>query len=87
MNLCDFLAAERGRGSAVAAAVGVTPVMVSQWSGGVKPVPVERCVDIERATSGAVTRRDLRPGDWWRIWPELITPAHPAPQQEARDAT
>jgi len=34
-------------------------------------VPVERCVAIERATKGAVTRRDLRPNDWLQIWPEL----------------
>lgn len=27
---------------------------------------------IERATGGAVMRWDMRPGDWWRIWPELI---------------
>ena len=32
--------------------------MVSQWVGGIKPVPIERCVDIERVTEGAVTRRD-----------------------------
>lgn len=30
-----------------------------------------RCVAIERATSGAVSRRDLRPLDWREIWPEL----------------
>lgn len=29
------------------------------------------CVAIERATGGAVTRRDLRPDDWQDIWPEL----------------
>ena len=63
--------------------VGVHPVMVSQWSSGLKPVPVERCTDIERATSGAVTRRDLRPDDWHRIWPELVTAQHPAPEAKA----
>lgn len=52
--------------------------MVSQWAAGVKPVPADRCADIERATAGAVTRRDLRPEDWHRIWPELITAEHPA---------
>jgi DNA-binding transcriptional regulator YdaS (Cro superfamily) len=36
-----------------------------------KPEPM-RCVDIERATDGAVTRRELRPDDWQRIWPELV---------------
>lgn len=90
MNLPDYLSAERGRGAALAAAVGVTPVMVSQWSGGIKPVPPERCVAIEQATSGVVTRRDLRPKDWHLIWPELIgtegAPAVPADQAEMRDA-
>lgn len=34
-------------------------------------MPVARCMSIERATSGAVTRQDLRPYDWQDIWPEL----------------
>lgn len=29
---------------------------------------------IERATSGAVTRQDLRPDDYWLIWPDLPAP-------------
>jgi len=37
-------------------------------------VPIARCLAIERATSGAVTRRDLRPDDWQDIWPELAEP-------------
>lgn len=49
----------------------ISPVLVSQWRNGVRPIPIERCPDIERATGGAVTRRDLRPDDWHRIWPEL----------------
>ncbi len=71
MNLPDYLSEERGRGAALASAVGVTQVMISQWAAGIKPVPPERCVSIERATNGAVTRRDLRPDDWARFWPEL----------------
>ena len=34
-------------------------------------VPIEHCSDIEIATNGEVTRRELRPDDWQRIWPEL----------------
>lgn len=41
---------------------------------GVKAVPLEQCVPIERATQGQVTRRDLRPLDWQAIWPELLAP-------------
>lgn len=39
---------------------------------GVRPVPIERCVEIEQKTERAVRRWDLRPDDWHRIWPELI---------------
>lgn len=41
------------------------------------------CVSIERATNGAVTRRDLRPDDWARIWPELADGAGAIPVEEA----
>lgn len=27
---------------------------------------------IERATEGLVTRKELRPDDWFLIWPELV---------------
>lgn len=37
------------------------------------------CAAIERATGGQVTRRELRPDDWWLIWPELVDAEHPAP--------
>ncbi|MDU7377883.1 MAG: YdaS family helix-turn-helix protein [Enterobacteriaceae bacterium] len=30
------------------------------------------CVLIEKASSGAVTRKHLHPGDWTSIWPELM---------------
>ena len=44
-------------------------------------VPAEYCADIERATNGAVTRQDLRPDDYWRIWPDLAPPEQaPTPQ-------
>lgn len=54
-----------------ARAVGVSPDMVYQWIKGIRPISIEKCVSIERATSGAVTRKDLRPDDWASIWPEL----------------
>ena len=64
---------------ALARLIQVSPSYVSQLIAGARPLPVERCPEIERATSGAVTRRDLRPADWWLIWPELVTDDHPAP--------
>jgi DNA-binding transcriptional regulator YdaS (Cro superfamily) len=82
MNLLAYVKEERGRGAAIAAAVGVHPVMVSQWATGAKPVPVDRCAAIDKATGGKVTRRDLRPLDWHEHWPELVNAEHPAPAAE-----
>lgn len=69
----------------------VSPDQLRQWVFGYAgriPGPVS-CVRIEKVTNGAVTRRDLRPDDWERIWPELAyadenTAA--APAQKARAA-
>jgi DNA-binding transcriptional regulator YdaS (Cro superfamily) len=48
-----------------------------QWQHGYadrRPSP-ENCVSLEKATDGLVTRQDLRPDDWKKIWPELAEPA------------
>jgi DNA-binding transcriptional regulator YdaS (Cro superfamily) len=64
MNLREYLKiAERGSAADIARAVGVHPVMVSQWASGQKAVPLERCPGIEAATQRAVMRWDLRPDD------------------------
>lgn len=44
---------------------------------GFRTLGPEICVNLERESDGALSRRDLRPDDWVRIWPEL------APQNEA----
>lgn len=77
MKLNDWVNAQRGRSLDLARSIGVSPPMVSDWSTGKKGVPAERCVPIERATHGAVTRKDLRPDDWQQIWPELATGQQP----------
>lgn len=64
----------RGAQRELAAKLAITPVLISQWANESRPVPPERCVEIERATDGVVGRRDLRPIDWHRIWPELAQP-------------
>lgn len=61
---------------ALARALQVTPVTVSQWTRdasakNARPVPPKQCVRIEKLTSGQVSRRELRPEDWQDIWPEL----------------
>lgn len=77
MQLRTYLnSAPRGTAVELARAVEVSPVMVTQWANGVKAVPTERCLAIERATGGKVTRADLRPSDFWLIWPDLPAPKH-----------
>lgn len=67
----------------LAAAVGVVQGAVSNWRMRGSAVPIEHCATIEFATNGAVTRRDLRPDDWQKIWPELAA----AQQYQANQAT
>lgn len=73
MKLTDYLEAEgHGALGRLAKAIQAHAPDVSRWASGQRPVPVERCPAIERATSSAVCRWDLRPADWWLIWPELM---------------
>ena len=65
----------------------VSPVYLSQLSArqaGREPSP-ELCVKLEAATARAVMRWDLRPSDWFRIWPELIG-TRGAPEAAAKAA-
>jgi DNA-binding transcriptional regulator YdaS (Cro superfamily) len=73
MKLIDYV---KGRGSqrSLAQKLSITPVLISQWANELRPVPPERCVEIEVATKGEVSRKDLRPNDWQKIWPELAAP-------------
>jgi DNA-binding transcriptional regulator YdaS (Cro superfamily) len=72
MDLKTYIAAERGRATALASKLGISPSYLSQLANGQAPASPERCVEIWRATDGEVTRQDLRPDDWDRIWPELV---------------
>lgn len=67
----------------LATAIEVAASTPSMWKAR-GSVPAEYCAPIERATGGKVSRRDLRPTDWHRIWPELVTDEFPAPE-EARE--
>lgn len=53
--LRTWLDVERGRRTALAEQLGITPGAISQWS----QVPPERALDIERITG--ISRHELRP--------------------------
>lgn len=59
-----------GGATALARAVMVSPPMVTQWLRGLRRVPAERCPQIERATTGAVTCEALRPDVAWTRVPD-----------------
>lgn len=89
MNLNDYFASEGALSvGQLRERIGVkSDAQVRQWQHGYadrQPGP-EYCVAIEKATDGKVTRWDLRPGDWWRIWPELVDApgAPPLPKEPA----
>lgn len=78
---------EAGGPAVVAQLLEASVQAVCFWRDGKRSFPVEHCAKLEAAQT-KVTRRDLRPDDWHRIWPELVTAQHPAPvrRQEVRDA-
>jgi DNA-binding transcriptional regulator YdaS (Cro superfamily) len=82
MKLRDYLNAERGSSTRLAAQLEVSLSYLSQMATGDAAISPARCVLIEKYTDGAVTRRDLR-DDWMDIWPEI----RPAPKQHGRRAS
>lgn len=50
-----------GTQTELARRIGATQGQVSHWVVNLKPVPPGRCIPIERATDGQITRYDLRP--------------------------
>ena len=63
--------AGRGRITALAKSIGAPQSYVNNMVNGKKPVPLHHAAAIEQFTGGAVTRQDLFPDSWQRIWPEL----------------
>lgn len=57
-----------GRGVLLARLLGVSESMVSMWASGKRIPTAERCLEIERATIGAVQADTLRPDlNWTRV--------------------
>lgn len=84
MNLRAYLASlERGGASRIAELLGISISYLSQLSTGAAAISPARCVAIEFATGGEVTRKDLRPDDWQSIWPELASAEAAVPAQAA----
>lgn len=75
MDLKTYVGKERGRQTALAVAVKAQPQLVWQWANN-RPVPADRCADIERASDGDVTCEELRPDLTWVRVPDKHWPWH-----------
>ena len=54
-----------GGQAALARKLGVAPPTINQWANGTRPIPAERCPEIEAATG--VRCEDLRPDVNWSV--------------------
>jgi len=65
MDLKTYLDQPGTTASQLAAALQVSTVVISLWRTKARQVPADRCIEIERATGGAVRCEALRPDvDW-----------------------
>jgi DNA-binding transcriptional regulator YdaS (Cro superfamily) len=72
-----------GSAAKLAEDIGVSPQYMSQLRSGTRPVPAERCPNIERATNGAVRCEDLRPDVDWAYLRATNCPAPESTQEAA----
>jgi len=70
-----------------AAAIDVSPQLVSFMRKGERSVPPDKAPLICSLTGGKVKRWELRPDDWHLIWPELIGTDGAPPAPAANDAS
>jgi DNA-binding transcriptional regulator YdaS (Cro superfamily) len=57
---------------AIARATDVTEMAVRHWANGIRRVPGQRCLAIERFTASAVTRYELRPDIFGKLSPPRV---------------
>ena len=49
---------------------------LSFWKSGNRPIPIKWMPFLEFETNGKVTRKDLCPENWHKLWPELSDNEH-----------
>lgn len=88
MNLADYLAEKRGRHAHVAREVGVASAYLSQMAGFTRPIPPALVPALVFACEGRVECWDLRPQDWYLIWPGSVgRPGAPEPRSQVTPRT
>lgn len=79
MDLKNYLIESDTKKAEFARAINVSAALLHQWIESIRPVAIQHCPAIEKQTGGKVTRKELRPDDWHKIWPELVNA--PAPRR------
>ena len=88
MNLADYLAEKRGQHARVAREVGVASAYLSQMAAGTRPVPPALVPALLIACEGRVECWNLRPQDWYLIWPGVVgRPGAPEPRSQVTPRT
>lgn len=85
-ELANYFAVARGNAAKLARETGASAAFLGQIARGERPCPPKLAVRIERATSGAVSRKAFFPDDWHEWWPELaekLATATPSSQEGA----
>lgn len=72
MQLKEYIQSGRGKATDLAESLGIPASYLSQMASGNRAITPERASDIERLTGGIVTRKEMFPAKWRRIWPELV---------------
>ena len=80
----------RGAASALSLALNVPRPLMTQWGKGIRQIPLDKAVGIERETAGSVTCEEMRPDAAWvrvkdRKWPH--TKGRPLVNLEPAKAT
>lgn len=71
MDLKTYIDEKHIQRDVLATNLNVTSGMIGQWLSGHRKITPKKCVEIEKLTNGIVKRQELRPDDFWEIWPEL----------------
>lgn len=72
MTLHEYLSQARGRQALLAKAICAHAPDISRWADGSRAIPFHFGAPIELATGGQVTREEMFPCDWEKLWPELV---------------
>lgn len=72
MTLDEWCGAKWGRTKKLSRALNINNSFLHRMRRGQAPIPAAMAVKIEIATGKQVTRKDMRPNDWFEIWPDLL---------------